>query len=337
MKALVLTEKNQPLSFQEAPYPKPLENEATVKLYAASLNHRDSWIQKGQYAGLKYPIILGSDGSGIVHETGSASDSRWIGQEVLIYPALDWGHEESHQDSQNFKILGLPEDGTFAEYVRIPISNLVLKPKYLSFEEAAALPLAGVTAFRAVIKKARLLKSEKILITGIGGGVALFALQFAKIAQAEIFVTSGDTAKIERAKGLGASNGVNYNNPDWAAELEALARSFDVIIDGAAGDGLDQLLNLVKPGGRIVLYGATKGNPSNITARRIFWKQLNILGSTMGSPADFLEMINLTSRENIKPVIDKIYSFEEGDLAMQRMRNSHQFGKIVISILRGRP
>jgi zinc-binding alcohol dehydrogenase/oxidoreductase len=336
MKALVLSEKNQPLRFQEAGYPKPSENEAIVKVYAASLNHRDSWIQKGQYAGLKYPIILGSDGSGIVHETGSVSDSGWIGQEVLIYPALNWGKEQSHQDPQNFKILGLPDDGTFAEYVRIPISNLVLKPKYLSFEEAAALPLAGVTAFRATIKRAGLLKGEKILITGIGGGVALFALQFAKSAEAEIFVTSGVTSKLERAKGLGASNGVNYNNADWAEELQNLAGSFDVIVDGAAGDGLDHLLNLAKPGGRIVLYGATKGNPSNTTARRIFWKQLNVLGSTMGSPADFQEMINLTERENIKPIIDQVYSFEEGEIAMQKMSNSHQFGKIVIRISDGK-
>src|SRR5580700_4703446 len=135
MKALVLREKDHPLSFQETGYPKISEKDAIVKVYAAALNHRDYWIRKGQYAGLKYPIILGSDGSGMVHQTGSDEDAQWMGREVLINPALNWGQKESHQDPLHFKILGLPDDGTFAEYVRIPLSNLVPKPTHLSFAE----------------------------------------------------------------------------------------------------------------------------------------------------------------------------------------------------------
>jgi zinc-binding alcohol dehydrogenase/oxidoreductase len=336
MKALVLTEKNNPLIIKEVPDLRAGENEAIVKIHSAALNHRDLWIRKGQYAGLKYPIILGSDGSGVVIATGTNSDAHWIGKEVIIYPALNWGAEQSHQHPENFKILGLPDDGTFAEFVKIPASNLALKPKHLSFEEAAALPLAGLTAYRALIKRANLQNGEKVLITGIGGGVALFALQYAKATNADIYVTSGDEGKIAKAITLGAAAGANYKNENWIEILQTQAGSFNVIIDGAAGNGLDNLLNLAKPGGRIVLYGATKGNPSNITARRIFWKQLNVLGSTMGSPADFKEMIDFVEKNKIKPVIDNIFSFENGEDAMQRMNNSHQFGKIVISIVRSK-
>jgi zinc-binding alcohol dehydrogenase/oxidoreductase len=332
MKALVLTNKNQPLVVQEVEDLKPGKTEVIVKIHAAALNHRDVWIQQGQYAGLKYPIILGSDGSGIVYSTGSDSDEHWIGKEVIICPSLDWGMEQSHQHPEHFRILGLPDEGTFAEFVRVPASNIFEKPKHLSFEEAAALPLAGLTAYRAIIKRAGLQNGEKILITGIGGGVALFALQYAKIANADIYVTSGDEEKIAKAILRGAKGGANYQNEQWPDALQNLAGSFDVIIDGAAGNGFDALLNLAKPGGRIVLYGATKGNPANLTARRIFWKQLNVLGSTMGSPTDFHEMIDFVEMNKIIPVVDKIFAFDEGELAMRRMTSSHQFGKIVIKM-----
>lgn len=332
MKALVLTNKDQPLNLQEVDDLIAGPNEVVVKIYAAALNHRDAWIQKGQYAGLKYPIVLGSDGCGVVDSTGSENDSQWIGKEVIIYPSLNWGNDQSYQHPQNFKILGLPDNGTFEEYVKVPASNIFLKPKHLSFEEAAALPLAGVTAYRALMKRGNLQNGEKVLITGIGGGVALYALQYAKHTGADIYVTSGTEEKIAKAISLGASGGVNYNNENWAAELQDLAGSFDVIVDGASGDGLDSLLNLAKPGGRVVLYGSTKGNPSSLVARRIFWKQLNVLGSTMGSPADFREMIDLVEQGNMKPVIDTVFAFEDGELAMRRMNDSLQFGKILIRI-----
>jgi len=162
--------------------------------------------------------------------------------------------------------------------------------------------------------------------------VALFALQYAIALGARVYVTSGSGEKIEKAIALGALGGANYRTDSWGQSLQQLAGSFDVIIDGAAGDGMDELLNLATPGGRVVFYGATRGNPSAVTARRIFWKQLNILGSTMGSPEDFHSMTAFVRQHTIHPVIDKIFPFAEGEAAMRRMDDAHQFGKIVIRV-----
>jgi NADPH:quinone reductase-like Zn-dependent oxidoreductase len=329
MRALVLTGKNEPLSLHEKPDLVPGEGEVIVRVHAAALNHRDVWIQKGQYAGLKYPVTPGSDGSGVVvnDPTGAFSD-----KEVIIDPAIHWGGSPTHQDPKDFRILGLPDDGTFAEYVKVPVQNIVERPAHLSFEEAAALPLAGVTAFRAISTRARLQSGEKVLITGIGGGVALFALQYAIAVGARVYVTSGSAEKIDKAIGLGALGGADYRTDNWGQSLQQQAGSFDVIIDGAGGDGMDELLNLATPGGRVVFYGATRGNPSTLTTRRIFWKQLNILGSTMGSPEDFRAMIEFVRQHGIRPIVDKIFPFAEGEAAMRHMDDAQQFGKIVISV-----
>ncbi|MHA4812115.1 zinc-binding dehydrogenase [Flavitalea flava] len=332
MKVLVLTEKNKPLEMQERPELRAAEGEAVVKVYAAALNHRDVWIQKGQYAGLKYPAIPGSDAAGVVVDVNGSEYKGWMGKEVIINPAMGWGNNHTHQDQKDFRILGLPDDGSFAEYVKVPATNLVDKPAHLSFEEAAAVPLAGSTAYRALMTRAQVQKGEKVLITGIGGGVALFALQFAVAAGALVYTTSGSDEKIARSESMGAKGGANYHNPDWVQTLQSLAGSFDVTIDGASGDGMDSLLNLASPGGRLAFYGATRGNPTSLTARRIFWKQLTILGSTMGSPEDFSAMISFIDKHKIRPVLDKVFPFSEGEAALRRMDNAQQFGKIVIKI-----
>src|SRR5579871_3577680 len=215
MKALVLAEKNAAPEWKEVPDIRAGAGESVVKVHAAALNHRDIWIQRGQYAGLHYPIVVGSDGAGVVTEVGDPGGAHWVGQEVIINPALHWGNHATFQDPAGFRILGLPDDGTLAEYVRVPIANLVPMPGHLSFEEAAALPLAGVTAWRAVMTRARVQAEERVLITGIGGGVALFAMQWARAAGAKVYVSSGKEEKLERAMALGAEGGVNYKNPGW--------------------------------------------------------------------------------------------------------------------------
>lgn len=331
MNALVLGAKNAPLILQERPDLQPGEGEAIVQVYAAALNHRDVWIQKGQYAGLKYPLIPGSDGAGVV-VSASPDGASWVGKEVIINPAFNWGNSPSHQHPKDFRILGLPDDGTFAEYVKVPVHNLAEKPVHLSFEEAAALPLAGVTAYRAIITRAQLQPGEKVLITGIGGGVALFALQYAVALGAKVYVSSGSEEKLDKALGMGAVGGVNYRSDSWGRSLQELAGDFDVIVDGAAGDGMDELLNLATPGGRVVFYGATRGNPSSLTARRIFWKQLNVLGSTMGNPEDFRSMVAFVGTHRIQPVIDRVFPFADGEAAFRRMDEAQQFGKIVIKV-----
>jgi zinc-binding alcohol dehydrogenase/oxidoreductase len=329
MTALVLTGKNKPAEIQEVADYQAGPGEAIVRIHAAALNHRDVWIQKGQYAGLKYPIIPGSDGAGVVVGVGDV-DQSWLSREVIIDPALHWGDQAAYQDPAGFRILGLPDDGTLASFVKVPLDNLVEKPVHLSFEEAAALPLAGVTAYRALMTRARVQRGEKVLITGIGGGVALFTFQFALAAGAAVYVTSGSEEKIEKAIAMGAKGAANYQHPGWVESLKASAGSFDVIIDGAGGDGMDALFDLAAPGGRVVFYGATRGNPSNLVVRRIFWKQLNVLGSTMGSPNDFRSMVAFVREHSIRPIVDRIFPLEEGEAAFRWMDDARQFGKIVI-------
>jgi len=328
MNALVIKEKNVPPVWTSVTEPVAGAGEAIVRVHAAALNHRDVWIQKGQYAGLKYPIIPGSDGSGVVMPGPHAG--AWADKEVIINPGMHWGKHAGFQDPEDFRILGLPDDGTLGEYVRVPVENLVRKPAHLSFEEAAALPLAGLTAYRALMTRARLQAGETVLITGIGGGVALFALQFAVAEKAKVYVSSGSDQKIDRAMSMGAIGGANYKNPGWTGALRS--QGFDVVVDGAAGDGLNDLLDLLAPGGRLAIYGATRGNVSGVVARRIFWKQLNILGSTMGSPTDFAAMVALVDQHKIKPVVDRVYAPEDGAAAFQRMDEGLQFGKIVVKM-----
>lgn len=331
MQAVVLSGKDAPLEIQEVELPQLNNGEALVRIKAAALNRRDYWIQKGQYAGLKYPIILGSDGSGIVEKVASASDQFWIGQEVVINPSVNWGESENFQSS-NFSILGLPQDGTFAEYVKIDAANLHRKPKHLSFEEAACFPLAGLTAFRALFSRAALKAKEKLLIVGVGGGVSSFALLMAKAIGAEIYITSGDQDKIERAMSLGARGGVNYHDENWANQLKERVGGFDVIIDSALGEGFAHHLDLCNPGGRIVLYGGTAGNIPELNARKIFWKQLSILGTTMGSPSDFQKLLHFIDEHKLKPVVDSVHSFKDAEKAIKLMDRSTQFGKIVLKM-----
>jgi zinc-binding alcohol dehydrogenase/oxidoreductase len=328
MKALVLQDKNRAAEVLEVPMPVAGPGEAVVRVHAAALNHRDVWIQKGSYAGVKYPIIPGSDGAGVVIDAVDAED--WVGKDVIINPALEWGASAAYQDSELFRILGLPDDGTLAEFVKVPVRNLVEKPEPLSFEEAAALPLAGLTAWRALMVRARVRPGEKVLITGVGGGVALFALQFAVAMGAEVLVTSGSVEKLDKAMAMGAMGGANYRDIGFVERLKSLAGAFDVIVDGTAGDGLNDLLDLAAPGGRVVLYGATGGNPAQVVARRIYWKQLNVLGSTMGSPEDFAGMMEFVGRHKIRPVVDRVFGLEQGEAAFRWMEEGKQFGKIIV-------
>ncbi len=326
MNAAVLDGVNLPLQIRSVEMPVLSEHHAIVRLHAAALNHRDLWIQKGQYAGLKFPIILGSDGAGVVVES---TDASWIGKEVIINPSLDWGTSEKAQQ-KSYRILGLPDNGTFAEFVKIPVGNLHEKPAHLSWTEAAALPLAGLTAYRALFSRADLQAKEKVLITGIGGGVALFGLQFALALGAEVWVTSGSDEKLRKALSLGAKGGANYRNAAWDSDLKSIG--FDVILDSAGGDGFLKLIELAAPGGRIVFVGATQGVPSSFPMQRVFWKQLSIFGSTMGSPRDFSHMLEFVRSYQLTPIVSDVLSLSSAEQALHKMASAEQFGKIVLQI-----
>ncbi|HZP43971.1 MAG TPA: zinc-binding dehydrogenase [Candidatus Binatia bacterium] len=329
MRAAVLEGVDRPVVTKEVPEPAPAPGSAVVRLRAAALNHRDVWIQKGMYAGLKFPVVLGSDGAGTVAAVGADADRAWVGREVVINPSLDWGPDPRAQGA-GFRILGLPDDGTFAEAIRVPVANLAPKPPHLSWEQAATLPLAGLTAYRALFTRARLRAGEKVLVTGIGGGVALFALQFALAAGATVWVTSGSAEKLRRARDLGAAGGASYRDPDWSQALQTEAGLFDVVVDSAGGEGFGRLIELAAPGGRIVFFGATTANPPGIDLRRCFFRQLTLLGTTMGSPPDFAGMLALVAARRLEPVVDEVFALDAAETAFRRMEAGAQFGKIVL-------
>ena len=232
----------------------------------------------------------------------------------------------------NHHILGMPSDGTYAEYVVVPAENVYIKPEYLSWEEAAALPLAGVTAFRSLMFRGDLKKGENVLIPGIGSGVALFALQIAVAHGANVFVTSSSDEKLEKAKELGAKGGVNYRTENWVKEMRKLMDGADLIIDGVGGENFNHLINLAKPAGRIVNFGATSGPIKELVLPRVFFKQLDIKGSTMGSPEDFKEMLQFFEEHKISPYVDKCYPLNEAIEAQNYMENGNNFGKITLQI-----
>ncbi len=322
MKALVLVSKDQPLSYKDVEMPLHTEGSVIVKLAAAALNHRDVWIQKGMYAGIKYPSILGSDGAGTTEDR----------QSVIIKPSINWGDNPRFQ-GKNFQILGLPMDGTFAEYISIPNGNIVKMPEHLTFQQAAALPLAGLTAYRALFTRCQIKAGEKILISGIGGGVALFALQFALAAGCEVWVSSSSEDKIAKAVAMGAKGGFDYRTEEWSKTALATMGGFDCVIDGAAGSGFSELVKACQPGARLCFYGGTAGLLSGISPQVVFYKQLTIMGSTMGSSAEFNEMVSFVSAHKIVPIVDEVFTLSDGNEAFMKMAKGQQFGKLVLSMI----
>lgn len=331
MKSIVLNnELDAKIQFIDSPLPSANQEEVVVKIKAAALNHRDEWSRKGLYPNLKNGVILGSDGAGIVESVGADGLSHWIGKEVIINPAINWGTSQLAQ-SKDFEILGMPRNGTLAEYVSVPADRLYEKPAHLSWAEAGALPLAGLTAYRALVFQGQVKAGDKVLVTGIGGGVAQFAAQFALALGSEVYVSSSSDAKSAKALEMGISGVFNYKLETWTQEALEKTGGFDLIIDGAAGDTLNNLIAVAKPGGKIIFYGATMGNPGKLEARKIFWNQLKIMGSTMGSDQDFKEMLELVSANKIRPVIDQVFALHHAVEAFDRMKAGAQFGKIVLT------
>ncbi len=336
MKAAVLQNLHEKLQIQDTLRPTANENEVVVQLKSAALNHRDVWIQQGLYPNIVTPLIMGSDGAGIVAEVGTGVDKNLLSKEVIINPSHDWGENEAFYGAEH-NILGMPKNGTFAEFVKVEAKYVHKKPSHLNFEQAAALPLAGLTAFRALFTRCKLSAKDKVLITGIGGGVALFALQFALAAGAEVWVTSGSDEKIAQAVAMGAKGGVNYKNPTWFRDLLIKAKGpkigfFNVIIDSAGGKGFARLIDIAAPGANICFYGGGTGNITDIVPAKVFFKQLNILGTTMGTEKEFAAMVQFVADHKVIPIVDLVLPLSEANQALKHMEEGKQFGKIVLSI-----
>jgi zinc-binding alcohol dehydrogenase/oxidoreductase len=330
MKALVLTNPGQ-IELKEIPKPTLSTGKALVRMKATALNRRDDWIREGKYPNIKFGVTMGSDGSGIVEEVFDEENQAWVGQEVVINPNIDWGPDLDVQSSK-YTILGMPVDGTFAEYISVPIDRLHHKPFHLDFLQAAALPLGGLTAFRALFRKGGLRSGQNVLISGFGGGVAQFAFLFAKAAGANVYVTSGSDEKLEKALKLGATGGYNYKRESHYTDLWKTKGGFDLVIDSAGGDQLNNFIKVLRANGKIVFYGATNGLPAKIDLYRMFWNQLSLLGATMGNDHEFNEMLAFVSKCQIRPLVDSIRPFSKIAESFGDITKPNKVGKIVFQV-----
>ncbi len=328
MKALQLQESGK-LVITEVNTPKPGRGQLLIRIGAAALNKRDQFICQGKYPGIQLPCILGSDGAGKVEKAGEGVDKAWVGKNVVINPNIEWGDDPDVQQ-KGYSILGMPTDGTMAEYLAIDADRVHEAPEHLTVEQTAALPLGGLTAYRACFRHGQIMAGENVLISGFGGGVAQFAFQFALAAGANVYVTSSREEKISQAIDMGAEAGYNYKAKDWHKNLWKTRGGFDVVIDSAGGDQINQFIQIMRPGGRIVFYGATNGLPASLDLYRMFWNQLTLQGSTMGNDEEFRKMINLVGAKKIVPVIDSVRPFEEGVEAFSDMEKNRKSGKLVL-------
>ncbi|MDQ3923765.1 MAG: zinc-binding dehydrogenase [Actinomycetota bacterium] len=337
MKAVRLHELEGPegLRYEDVPDPEPGQNEIVVRLRNAALNRRDLFATQGMYPGVKpdiLPAIPGADGSGEVVAKGDSAEGPDEGTEVVINPALYWG-DNPRIPGKDYRILGIPDDGTFAQFVRVPADHVLPKPSHLSHEEAAAIPLAALTAYRALFTRGQLQEGETVFVPGIGGGVATFLVQMAKAVGATVFVSSGSDEKIEKAKELGAEGGVNYNSEDWSKELKSMSGGVDLSVDSIGGEVFNNLIQLANPASRIVVIGATAGPaPKVMTILIALFKQLDILGTAMGNPDEFSSMLEFYEEHELRPVINETFSLEEADAALEHMEEGKGIGKVVLEI-----
>lgn len=332
MKAVMLNEMGGPekLAIEEVTTPAPKAGEVRVKLKTSALNRRDYYLTLGMYPGMQYPSIIGSDGAGVVDAVGEGGDTSGIGDEVVIYPAREWGDDEN-KFGPTFRALGMPDQGTFADYICVPAGDVYTKPAHLSWEQAAAVPLAGLTSWRAVVTQAEVQAGQKVLVTGAGSGVSTFAIQWALGLGAEVFVTSGSEEKIDKVKSMGVSEGVSYRNEGFTKQLRAISGGFDVIIDSAGGDSINALLDTLNDAGRYVFFGSTLGDPSTgLELANLFFRHIRLQGTTMGSPRDFGAMLNFVNDNKIEPVIHQIFPMQEAVVAHKLFENFSQMGKIVL-------
>lgn len=302
-----------------------------MALRSAALNRRDPWVWSSPgYCPL--PVTLGSDGAGVVVAVGEGVDDVGAGDEVVIDPTLNWGPAED-RPLPEFDILGAPVDGTFAEQVVVPAANLAAKPERLSWVEAAAINLGGLTAWRAAVTCAGAAPERTLLVTGAGSGVASFAIQIAAALGSSVFVTSSSEEKIERARALGAVAGVSYREPDWPERLVNLAGGeLDAAIDSYGGPSWEGALRTLRSGGTLVSFGDTSGPQTTLTTAEVYWRWRTVRGTSMGSPREYRAMLAHVAAAAWRPAIDSVFGLDELDAAARRLDAPDRFGKVALSI-----
>ena len=326
MKAVRIHEDGGPevLRYEDAPDPEPGPGDVLVRLCAASLNHLDVWVRKG-LPSVPKPRILGADGAGVVESAGDGVEGFAPGDRVVINPGLE------HDDGR-ITVVGEHFDGTHAELIALPASNIYPLPDELGFEEAAAFPLVFETAYRMLVTKARVAPGEWVLVWGIGGGLATAALAIAKALGARVIATSTSEAKLARARELGADAGVPTSDAATRVKEITEGRGVDVVVEHVGEATWATSLAVAAPAGRVVVCGATSGPNPPAALHRIWWKQLTVYGSTMGTKEDFEGAYELVRSGRARPVVDAVFSLAEARAAHERLESREQFGKIVLRI-----
>ncbi|WP_341280675.1 zinc-binding dehydrogenase [Paenibacillus sp. FSL H8-0537] len=326
----VISHKNasglEGLNYEEGADLLPGVGEVKIRLKAAGINHRDLFLMDARTAA-DAPLILGSDGAGIVEAIGTNVGFAKLGDEVIIHPCLGW--EKTAEVPAVPAILGGPTSGTLAQSVIVPAANVFPKPAYLSWEEAGVLPLSALTAYRALFTKGQLQRGEHVLIPGIGGGVATFAMLMALAAGATVSATSRSKAKQQVAIAQGASSALDSHS-DWRSSLGPHA--VDLILDSIGPATFGQYFEVIKPNGRIVTFGASSGDEITIPIRALFFPQVSVIGTSMGSREEFAAMLAFMEQHQLRPVIDRVYGLSQIKEAFERMKRGEQYGNIGISM-----
>jgi NADPH:quinone reductase-like Zn-dependent oxidoreductase len=338
---LVATGGIEHLRAQELPKPAIQQpDDVLVRVHAVALNRLDLFVTEGLPGfAAPFPHVVGSDGAGVVEDVGPEVSRVRPGDRVMVNPVLSCGQcaactagEESL--CEKLRVLGEHVGGTAAEYIVLPSANLALIPKTMPWAEAASFSLATLTAWRMLVTRARLKPGEWVLIWGIGGGVALAALQITRLLGGRAVVTSGADAKLDVARRLGAEGTINHTRSDVVAEFRRLTggNGADVVVDSVGERSWGDSLRCLKRGGRLVICGATTGPHVALDLRRLFWRQWDVLGSTLGNRGEYSDIVRLAEQGKLWPVIDQVVPWDDAVAAFTRLRNGEQTGKLVIEV-----
>ncbi len=342
MKAVVYTQHGGPevLRLQEMPSPAVGPNDVLVRVRAVALNHLDIWIRQGlPRLNVTFPHIPGADVAGIVEEVGSAVSTVRPGQEVVIAPGISCGvcsYCVSGEDNlcRSYSILGEHRHGGFAEFVSVPEANVLPKPLHLTFEEAAAIPLVFLTAWNMLVTNGRIRFGDEVLIWGAGSGVGSAGIQIAKLFNARVIAVAGAPWKLEKAKSLGADEGIDYREQDVPEEIKRLTgrRGMDIVFDHVGAATWQTSLKVLGRGGRLVTCGATSGPEATTDIRYIYSRKLSIHGTWMGTKRELYEVMRLVEAKKLRPVVHQVFPLERAAEAQTMMVRSEHFGKMVLRV-----